>query len=99
MGTEGNHMRGMKLGIALAAFAVVAAGAGALVLPGWSADTADALSGTVASAGVPMEGVVVTVRRSGIATSVVSDAQGRYRFPRGRLARGDYAISIKAAGF
>ena len=95
-------MRGKKLGIALAALAVVAAGAGALELrPGPSGDPADALSGTVASAGVPMEGVVVTVRQSGstIATSVVSDAQGHYRFPRGRLAVGDYAVSIKAAGF
>ena len=95
-------MRGKKLGIALAALAVVAAGAGALELrPGRSGDPADALSGTVASAGAPMEGVVVTVRQSGstIATSVVSDAQGRYRFPRGRLAVGDYAVSIKAAGF
>jgi virginiamycin B lyase len=99
---EGKHMRGKKLGIALAALAVVAAGAGALLLrPGRSADLADALSGTVVSAGAPMEGVVVTVRRSGstIATSVVSDAQGRYRFPRGRLGVGDYAVSIKAAGF
>ena len=95
-------MRGKKLGIALAALAVVAAGAGALELrPGPSGDSADALSGTIASAGVPIEGVVVTVRQSGstIATSVVSDAQGHYRFPRGRLAVGDYAVSIKAAGF
>lgn len=95
-------MRGKKLGIALAALAVVAAGAGALELrPGPSGNSADALSGTIASAGVPIEGVVVTVRQSGstIATSVVSDAQGHYRFPRGRLAVGDYAVSIKAAGF
>src|SRR4051812_24599671 len=101
MGMEGKHMRGKQLGIALAALAVVAAGAGTLVLPSRSADAADALSGTVASAGAPMEGVVVTVRQSGstIATSVVSDAQGRYRFPRGRLAVGNYAVSIKAAGF
>ena len=44
---------------------------------------------------------MVVVRQSGstIATSVVSDAQGHYRFPRGRLAVGDYAVSIKAAGF
>jgi virginiamycin B lyase len=96
---EGRLMRGRKLGIALAAFAVVAAGAGALELPGRSGDPADALSGTVAAAGAPIEGVVVTVRRSGIATSVVSDAQGRYHFPRDRLAVGDYAVSIKAAGF
>src|SRR5690348_10665827 len=102
MGMEGRHMRGKTLGIALAVLAFVAAGAAALERrPGQSGDPADALSGTVASAGVPMEGVVVTVRQSGstIATSVVSDAQGRYRFPRSRLAAGDYAVSIKAAGF
>ena len=99
-------MRGKKLGIALAALAVLAAGAGALDLrPAQSSkqsgDLGDALSGTVTSAGAPMEGVVVTVRQLGstIATSVVSDTKGRYRFPRGRLAVGDYAVSIKAAGF
>jgi streptogramin lyase len=92
-------MRGRKFGIALAALVLVAAGAPAQ--PGWASDPADALSGTVTSAGMPMEGVIVTVRQSGspIATSVVSDAQGRYRFPRTRLAAGDYAVSIKAAGF
>jgi virginiamycin B lyase len=92
-------MRGEKFGIALAALTLIAAGAGAQ--PGRSGHPADTLSGTVTSAGAPMEGVVVTVRQSGstIATSVVSDAQGRYHFPRGRLAAGDYAVSIKAAGF
>src|SRR6185503_2123172 len=103
MGTEGKHMRGKRLGIALAALTIVAAGAGAQ--SGRSGDPAHALSGpltgTVTSAGAPMEGVVVTVRQSGstIATSVVSDTKGRYHFPRGRLAAGDYAVSIKAAGF
>ncbi len=88
-------MRGKKLGIVFAALSLVAATAGAQPAP------ADALSGTVTLAGAPMEGVVVTVRQSGstVATSVVSDAQGRYRFPRGRLAAGDYAVGIKAAGF
>jgi streptogramin lyase len=95
-------MRGKKLGIALAALTIVAAGAGAAVpQAGRSGDPADALSGTVTSAGAPMEGVVVTVRQSGstIATSVISDARGRYRFPRTRLAAGNHAVSIKAAGF
>src|SRR5437868_5353403 len=102
MGTEGERMRGKTLGIALAALAIAAAGAGALEQrPGRSRDPADALSGTVTSAGTPMEGVVVTVRQPGstIATSVVSDTKGRYHFPSGRLAVGDYAVSIKAAGF
>jgi virginiamycin B lyase len=92
-------MRRKKFGIALVALILVTASAGAQ--PDRSADPADALSGIVTSAGAPMEGVVVTVRQSGstIATSVVSDAQGRYHFPRGRLAAGNYAVNIKAAGF
>jgi len=90
-------MRGKRLGIVSAALILVAATAGAQ----HGGNPAHALSGTVTSAGAPMEGVVVTVRQSGstIATSVVSDVQGRYRFPSGRLAAGDYAVSIKAAGF
>jgi len=87
-------MRGRTFGIALAALILAAAGAGAEV-----SGPADALSGIVTLAGAPMEGVVVTVRRPGIAISVVSDTKGRYHFPRTRLAPGDYAVSIKAAGF
>src|SRR6185369_16439570 len=87
-------MLGKNFGIALAALILAAAGAGAQT-------GADALSGTVTAAGAPMEGVVVTVRQPGstVAISVVSDARGRYRFPRSRLTAGDYAVSIKAAGF
>ena len=96
-------MRGKKLGIALAALAIVAAGAGAWTAAGpvRRPRRRTERATDVTSAGAPMEGVVVTVRQSGstIATSVVSDAKGRYRFPRGRLAAGDYAVSIKAAGF
>jgi virginiamycin B lyase len=102
MDMEGWRMRGRTLGIALAALVAVAAGGGAFAQrPGPSGDAAGALNGTVSFAGGPMEGVVVTVRQAGspIAVSVVSDAQGRYRFPRARLAAGDYAVSIKAAGF
>ena len=31
--------------------------------------------------------------------SVVSDSEGRYHFPAGRLEPGHYAISIRAAGY
>src|SRR4051812_50162030 len=82
MGMEGKHMRGKKLGIALAALAVVAAGAGALLLrPGRSADLADALSGTVVSAGAAVGGGGGTVRRPGstIPPPLGSDAPGRHR--------------------
>ena len=61
-----------------------------------------ALTGVVRSAeeGL-MEGVVVTARRSGatFTVSVVSDAQGRYVFPRSHLEPGTYDIAIRAAGY
>ncbi len=61
-----------------------------------------ALSGQVASAEEgPMEGVVVTakVEGSSIAVSVISDAQGRYHFPAGRLEAGRHSLSIRAIGY
>jgi streptogramin lyase len=66
------------------------------------AQDATALSGSVTSAeeGV-MEGVLVTVKRasSTIATTVVTDRQGRYRFPRERLEPGEYAVRVNAVGY
>jgi len=61
-----------------------------------------ALSGKVASAEEgAMEGVLVSARMDGstITTTVVSDAQGRYRFPAARLAPGRYALRIRAVGY
>ena len=61
-----------------------------------------ALIGDVTSAEEgAMEGVVVTVRREGapFTVSVVSDAQGRYTFPRSHLDPGQYDVSIRAAGY
>jgi len=48
-----------------------------------------------------MEGVVVSARKDGsaIRVSVVTDAQGQYRFPAARLEPGRYTISIRAAGY
>lgn len=61
-----------------------------------------ALTGVVRSQeeGV-MEGVLVSAKRSGstITTTVVSDAQGRYSFPRTRLEPGTYTIRIRAVGY
>lgn len=60
------------------------------------------LTGEVTSeAEGPMEGVVVTAKRDGgtIAVSVVTDAEGRYRFPAGRLEAGRQAMSIRAVGY
>src|ERR1017187_812707 len=61
-----------------------------------------ALTGQVSSQeDGPMEGVLVTAKKTGstIATTVVSDVRGRYRFPASRLEPGQYAIRLKAAGY
>jgi len=60
------------------------------------------LAGKVTSqAEWPMEGVLVGAKKAGstITTWVVSDAQGRYGFPRERLQAGKYAISVRAVGY
>ncbi|MGH9376191.1 MAG: carboxypeptidase regulatory-like domain-containing protein, partial [Terriglobia bacterium] len=61
-----------------------------------------ALTGIVSSdAEGPMEGVLVSAKRVGgtITVTVVSDNQGRYTFPVGRLERGPYAITVRAVGY
>jgi streptogramin lyase len=67
-----------------------------------AAAQADALAGTVSSAAEgAMEGVLVSARRadSNMTVTVVTNAQGRYRFPASRLEPGQYTIAIRAAGF
>lgn len=63
---------------------------------------AQTLSGQVTSAeeGL-MEGVLVSAKRAGstIAVTVVTDAQGRYRFPASKLEPGEYTLRIRAAGY
>jgi streptogramin lyase len=51
--------------------------------------------------GTPLEGVVVTANRPGstITVSVISQADGSYAFPAGRLAPGHYFLDIRAEGF
>jgi virginiamycin B lyase len=64
--------------------------------------TPAALSGKVTSAEEgAMEGVLVSAKKAGstITTTVVTDNQGVYRFPRGRLDAGQYSIRIRAAGY
>lgn len=61
-----------------------------------------ALTGTVSSSQeARMEGVLVTARRDGanFDISVVSDAQGKYSFPRSHVSPGHYTIKIRAVGF
>ena len=61
-----------------------------------------ALSGTVTSQEEGrMEGVVVSAKREGspITISVVTDANGEYRFPADRLEPGSYGIRIRAVEY
>jgi virginiamycin B lyase len=66
------------------------------------ADASSALSGQVSSLEeARMEGVLVSARKdsSTISTTVVSNAQGQYRFPAGRLEPGHYTLKIRAGGY
>jgi virginiamycin B lyase len=60
------------------------------------------LSGQVSSTEEgAMEGVLVSAKRDGstITVSVVTDAQGHYQFPPGRLDPGHYKLTIRATGY
>jgi virginiamycin B lyase len=78
--------------------AFVATGALGLLAQGGAA-----LTGTVSSAQEgKMEGVLVTARHEGanFDVTVVSDAQGRYSFPRTHLKdAGKYTVKIRAVGY
>ena len=67
-----------------------------------AAPAGTALAGTVRSTQEgPMEGVLVSAKRNGstITTTVVTNAQGVYSFPSGRLQPGQYNVSIRAVGY
>jgi virginiamycin B lyase len=66
------------------------------------AQGAAALAGQVTSDQEgPMEGVLVTAKKAGstVATTVVTNKEGRYSFPVSRLEPGQYTIKIRAAGY
>src|SRR5881409_139524 len=66
------------------------------------AQQAVALTGVVSSSEEgPMEGVLVRAKRSGgtVTTAVVTDREGRYRFPQARLEPGQYSLRIRAVGY
>ena len=61
-----------------------------------------ALTGQVTSADEgAMEGVLVSAKKvnATMTTTVVTDQQGRYRFPESRLEPGSYAVRIRATGW
>ena len=84
--------------LGLAAASILAA----FAMPAAAQTPPSALTGKVTSeAEGAMEGVVVSAKRadSPITISVVTDAQGQYRFPQGRLEPGTYALTIRAIGY
>ena len=98
-GTTVNRATGHRVTLVAIALSMGLLGSAALT---FAAQEAAALSGVVTSAAEgAMEGVVVTVRRDGapFSVSVVSNAQGRYTFPRSHLDPGQYDVSIRAAGY
>jgi virginiamycin B lyase len=60
-----------------------------------------ALTGKVTAGEQALEGVLVSARKDGstITTTVVSDKDGRYSFPAGRLEPGAYSLRIRAVGY
>ena len=87
----------MKIRALPAAIAVFSVGAF-----GQTAAHPVALTGLVRSAEEgPMEGVLVSARRAGspMTVTVVSNAEGRYRFPATQLAPGPYSLRIRAVGY
>src|SRR5437870_13769987 len=60
------------------------------------------LTGKVTSAEEgAMEGVLVSAKKAGstITVTVVSDREGRYRFPEKKLTPGKYALTVRAVGY
>ena len=65
------------------------------------AQTGPALSGKVTAGPEALEGVLVSARKDGstVTVTVVSDKDGRYSFPAGRLEPGQYSLRIRAVGY
>jgi virginiamycin B lyase len=66
-----------------------------------AAQTGPALAGRVTAGQEALEGVLVSAKRSGstVTVTVVSDKDGRYSFPVGRLEPGQYSLRIRATGY
>jgi len=92
----------MRKNILLVAITALAITAFFAVPNALRAQSAIALTGTVTSAAEgPMEGVLVSAKQSGstVTVTVVSDQQGRYRFPASKLQPGQYALAVRAVGY
>jgi virginiamycin B lyase len=78
------------------AVALTTSGLGAV-----AAQAAPGLSGQITGPEGPMEGVLVTAKKNGstVAYTVVSDTQGHYGFPAGKIDGGEYTLHIRATGF
>src|ERR1700720_2535927 len=90
------RMKFFLLALALNVECVIAAPASAQKL------APAALAGRVSSdAEGSMEGVLVRAKGEGktISTTVVTDHEGRYAFPAGRLMPGKFNIDIRAVGY
>ncbi len=88
--------------VVVTGFAVVLLLAGATSHPAGAQAPAAALTGRVTSAADgPLAGVLVSARKAGstVTVTVVSDEQGRYRFPPSKLTPGKHALTIRAAGY
>ena len=80
----------------------IGAALGAALAASVASAPASGLSGRVSSAAEgAMEGVLVSARRDGspVTVTVVSDRDGRYRFPADRLVPGRYTLAIRAVGY
>ena len=86
----------------VAAFAISVAALVTAVVSLTADSSSAALTGVVSSpTESAMEGVLVSAKGAGstMTVTVVSDAQGRYSFPRNRLDPGEYAVGIRAIGY
>jgi virginiamycin B lyase len=95
-------MKVLVCGAAVAALAAMGVTRDAALAQQGGAASPAALTGVVSSQEEgEMEGVVVTARRSGanFDVSVVSDAQGKYTFPRSHMQPGTYALKMRAVGY
>src|SRR5262245_55376014 len=88
-----------KLSMKTRLTSLMAAAALAVIL-GHAPALAQSLTGKVSSAAEgAMEGVVISAKKGIVTVSVVSNAKGEFSFPAGKLGAGDYALSIRAAGY